>query len=170
MENLQENGTNVLETLMSKIPGYTGYRDREKSRDADRVHREFLAKGTSALKVKIKDVQAEMLRGGDMSQMARLGDLGNRIDRITERVRHASEGYSGLMAKTQVNEEELARIYEYDLSLVNQLAHCNEAYQALEAAANARENVPARVADLEKSLREFDSKIDEREKLLKGAL
>jgi len=111
-----------------------------------------------------------MLRSGDMSQMSRLGDVGNRLDRLTERLRHASYGYSGLFAQNQVNEEELSRIYEFDLSLVNNLQYAEEAVKALETAVGTKENVNARAADLEKSLREMDSKVDEREKLLKGVI
>lgn len=170
MEDLKQAGPNVLETLMRKIPGFSGYLDREQSRDADRLHREFLAKGTSTLKAKVQDVQEEMLRAGDMSQMSRLGDVGNRLDRLTERIRHASYGYSGLFAQNEVNEAELSRVYEFDLSLVNQLQYAEEALKAVETAVNAKEGVNARVTDLEKTLRDMDAKVDEREKLLKGVI
>ena len=170
MEDVKQTSPNVLETLMRRIPGYSGYLDREQRRDADRLHREFLAKGTSSLKAKVQDIQEEMLRSGDMSQMSRLGDVGNRLDRLTERLRHASYGYSGLFAQNEVNEEALSRIYEFDLSLVNNLQYAEEAVKALEAAVNTKENVHARASDLEKTLREMDSKVDEREKLLKGVI
>lgn len=170
MEDLKQAEPGVLETLMRKIPGFSGYLSREQSRDADRLHREFLAKGTTALKAKVQDAQEELLRNGDMSQMSRLGDVGNRLDRLTERLRHASYGYAGLFAQNQVNEAELARVYEFDLSLVNHLQYAEEALTALNAAINARENVGARAGDLEKVLRDFDAKVDEREKLLKGVI
>ena len=66
MEDVKQASPGALETLMRKIPGYGGYLDREQRRDADRLHREFLAKGTSSLKAKIQDIQEEMLRNGDM--------------------------------------------------------------------------------------------------------
>lgn len=170
MENLQDAQTDALGALMRKIPGYAGYADREQSRDADRLHREFLAKGVTALKNSMKDVQAELLRGGGLAHMGRLGDLGNKLDRVAERLRHASYGYAGLMAHNQINEAELSRIYEFDLGLVNQLHYCEEALKALEAATSTPDTLVARMGDLEKTVREFDSKIDEREKLLKGAI
>lgn len=170
MEEVKQASPGTLETLMRKIPGFSGYLDREQRRDADRLHREFLAKGTATLKAKTQDVQEEMLRSGDMSQMGRLGDVGNRLDRLTERLRHASYGYSGLFAQNEVNEEELNRIYEFDLSLVNHLQYAEEALKALETAVGAKENVSARAADYEKTLRDMDAKIDEREKLLKGVI
>jgi hypothetical protein len=170
MEDVKQASPGALETLMRKIPGYGGYLDRELRRDADRLHREFLAKGTTGLKSKVQDIQEEMLRNGDMSQMSRFGEIGNRLDRITERLRHASYGYTGLFAATEVNEEELNRIYEFDLSLVNGLQAAEDAVKALDAAVSAKDNANAKTSDLEKNLRDLDSKIDEREKLLKGVV
>jgi hypothetical protein len=170
MEDVKQASPGVLETLMRKIPGYGGYLDREQRRDADRLHREFLAKGTSTLKAKVQDIQEEMLRNGDMSQMSRFGDIGNRLDRITERLRHASYGYTGLFAAAEVNIEELNRIYEFDLSLVNSLQAAEDAVKALDTAVSAKDNAGAKATDLEKNLRDLDSKIDEREKLLKGVV
>lgn len=168
MDNITDKGPAAqLEELARKIPGFGGYLDRERRRDADRLQREFMAKSLSELKRKVQDSQEQLLEAGQMKLMTKLDDLNNIIDRVAGRMRNASYGYSGFFDLHQVNEDELNRIYEFDLSLVNELSHAEEALQGL--AANLEgDNVKARISDLEKAVRAIDSKLDERERLLKG--
>ena len=167
MDHTTDSATGTLENLMRKIPGFGGYLDRERRRDADKLQREFMAKGLSELKRKVQDSQEELLNAGNMKMMTKLDDINNVIDRVAGRLRHASYGFAGLFEQNQINEEELNRIYEFDLSLVNQLTHAEEAVLALGATLES-ESLNVRVADLAKSIREIDSKLDERERLLKG--
>lgn len=167
MDHTTESATGKLESLMRKIPGYGGYVDRERRRDADKLQREFMAKNMTELKRKIQDTQAELLDGGLMKHMTKLDDINNVIDRVAGRLRHASYGYSGFFDQNQVNEEELERIYEFDLSLVNELQHAEEALVGVNSSLEA-DNLRARISDLEKSIRAIDTKLDERERLLKG--
>jgi hypothetical protein len=167
MDHTTDSVTGTLESLMRKIPGFGGYLDRERRRDADKLQREFMARGLSELKRKVQDAQEELINAGNMKMMTKLDDVNNIVDRVAGRLRHANYGFAGLFEQNQVNEEELNRIYEFDLSLVNELSHSEEALQALVANLET-ENIKARVSDLEKSIRAIDSKLDERERLLKG--
>ena len=38
-----QEGQNFLEKIASRIPGFAGYREKERRRDADRINREHLA-------------------------------------------------------------------------------------------------------------------------------
>jgi hypothetical protein len=168
MDHTKETGIGgMLESLARKIPGFGGYLDRERRRDADKLQREFLAKGLSELKRRIQDAQETLMEAGQMKHMTKLDDVNNLIDRVAGRLRHASYGYTGFFEQNEVNEEELSRIYEFDLSLVNALSHSEEALAGLNAGIEG-EAVKARIGDLEKSIKEIDSKLDERERLLKG--
>jgi len=167
MDHTTESATGKLESLMRKIPGYGGYVDRERRRDADKLQREFMAKNMTELKRKIQDTQAELLDGGQMKFMTKLDDVNNVIDRVAGRLRHASYGFSGFFDQNQVNEEELERIYEFDLSLVNELQHAEEALVGVNSSLEA-DNLKTRISELEKSIRAIDTKLDERERLLKG--
>lgn len=167
MDHTTEPVTGKLENLMRKIPGFGGYLDRERRRDADKLQREFMARHLTELKRKIQDTQAELLDAGQMKMMTRLDEVNNIIDRVAGRMRHASYGYSGFFDQNQVNEAELERIYEFDLSLVNELEHAEEALEGVKSSLEA-DNLRARISDLEKSIRAIDGKLDERERLLKG--
>ena len=168
MSELRSGHEEIIEALARKIPGFAGYLDRERRRDADKLQRDTLAKGTVALKARIQDIQEELLNAGDMKASTRLGEVNNRLDRVTERLRHANYGYAGFFSQDQVNLEELTAVYEFDLALFNQLEAAEAALEALRRAAGSKDNVGSAASDLERTIKEFDAKLDERERLLKG--
>lgn len=168
MEELRSGHEEMIEALARKIPGFAGYLDRERRRDADKLQRDTVAKGTVALKARIQDVQEELLNAGDMKQMTRLGEINNRLDRVTERLRHANQGYAGFFSQNQVNLEELTAVYEFDLALFNHLEAAEEALEKLRRAADTKDNVGTAASDLERTVKDLDAKLDERERLLKG--
>ena len=81
-----------------------------------------------------------------------------------ERIRHASRGYAGFFDAVQVNEDELARIYEFDLALVVNIDSIDEGVQGLQAS----ENIIGALRAVRSSLEELNGKLDERERILKG--
>lgn len=170
MEELKDNrgAANIVEGILRRVPGFGGYLDRERRRDADKLQREFLAKCTTEIKRRIQDIGAEMLNNGDMSMMTKLDGLTNRLDRVTERTRHASQGYAGFFEINQVNSEELDRIYEHDLSLHNEIEKMEETLNALQTAVDLSDNVAPRINDLQKHINSFDQRLNEREAILKG--
>lgn len=169
MEDLrQASSGGALEALMRKIPGFAGYLDRERRRDADKVNREFLARRVGELKAALQGMQEGILDSGNLGLVAQLDRLGNRMDRVIERLRHASYGYAGFFEAHQVNEEELDRIYEFDLSLVNQLGAAEEAVVGFRSALAGEGDPAARLEDLRRRVEELDRKLDERERILKG--
>jgi hypothetical protein len=168
MEDLKQTGAaGALETLAAKIPGYTGYKEAEGRRDADRLHREFLARGVTALKKKVQNLQQDLLDAKDFKNTTKLDDLNNQLDRIAEKLRHANYGYSGFFEQHQVNADELSRVYEFDLNLANNLSSADEALTGLSATVGA-EGFPARFTDLRNAIQQLSEKLDERERLLKG--
>lgn len=168
MEELRSGHEEMIEALARKIPGFAGYLDRERRRDADKLQRDTVAKGTVALKARIQDLQEELLNAGDMKSMTRLGEINNRLDRVTERLRHANYGYTGFFEQNQVNLEELTAVYEFDLALFNHLEAAETALEGLRRATEAKDNVGSAAGDLEKTVKELDVKLDERERLLRG--
>lgn len=170
MEELKDirAGGNFLEKLMRMVPGFGGYLDRERRRDADKLQREFLAKSTTEIKRRIQDIGEQMLANGDMSQMAKLDGLTNRLDRVTERIRHAAQGYAGFFEINQVNSEELDRIYEHDLSMHVEIDNVNQALDALQTAVDCNDNPGARLGDVQRLVNALDAKLNEREAIVKG--
>lgn len=164
----------TLATLMDKIPGYTGFKDRKERRESDKHQREFMARRLTDLKSKMQAIQEDFLGAGNLSIMEPFDKIGNKLDRVAERIRHANQGLSGIQAgplttqTVEINEDELARIYEYDLTLVNMIAGAEEALVAIESAADGSVDPKMALKALNTCVTNFDNALTEREAMLKG--
>ena len=63
VDKIQE-GQNFLEKIASKIPGFAGYREKERRRDADRINREHLAVQLETSKKELDTLSANASRVG----------------------------------------------------------------------------------------------------------
>ena len=166
MDNLNDSisqGLDKLKELANQIPGYKGYAEREARRESDAVQREFLAKRLTELKGKFQDSLEDCLADGNLEIMEPADRCCNIMDRLIERIRHASRGYAGLFDAVKVNEAELARIYEFDMALVSNLNLVEEAIKGMNGDASR-----SSLRGLRTALEDIDSKLNEREQILKG--
>lgn len=164
MTDLQSPQEGTLERLMRYIPGFGGYLDRERRRDADKLQRDFMAKQLGAIKRKIQQAQEESLGAGNLSLVERFDKVTNKLDRVTERIGHASYGYAGFFDAHEVNEAELQAVYEHDLGLLDEI-------QLLDGAATSLSGNPdpgGQLSALLNSVAALETRLDDRERILKG--
>lgn len=165
----QRQGTGaVLEQLMEKIPGYAGYRDREHRREADQKHREFLAKRLAGKKKAIQDVGQILLEDGGMEYLTKVESLTSKVDRVMDRCRHASEGFSSFMDTNVVDTDRLDRVYEHDLNILEKVESLDGLIENFETAADTQDNVNQAIRKVKKGIEDIDSALDTRDKILKG--
>jgi len=109
---------NWIERLSSKIPGYSGYVDRERRRDVDKIHREHLADRLRSLKTPLTDLMREMTNSGRLLEVGPIDAAVKKLDQLENRVRFASYGYSGFFDVVKIEQAQLDSIYKFDLALV----------------------------------------------------
>jgi len=157
-------GQNALERLANAIPGFRGYRERELRRDADRLQREHLASRLDENKKVLNEIASAATRGGSLDVINDVETTRKRLDKAVNRVRYADRGYSGFFDAVKVGEAELARVYEFDLSLI-------ENVELIKAAAEEAASSADLKATLAKAVREIDTldrRLGEREAILGG--
>ena len=108
-----------LERLADRIPGLSGYRDREARRDTDKRLREHLSRRLDQGRELLNQVRRAAVEGGDLAPLDGIGRLDRRIQRASDSLRHATYGYAGAFDQVRMREEELDRIYRFDLSLLD---------------------------------------------------
>jgi hypothetical protein len=128
---------NWLERLADAIPGLKGYRDKEARRDTDKRFREYLADRIDRARRRLDDVKATLVNDGQLDRLDDIDRYSQRLIKIANLVRHATYGYSGFFDQQKIQETELDRIYQYDLSLVSDV----------EALENSIGNYPANPLD-----------------------
>jgi hypothetical protein len=157
-------GQNALERLMNSVPGFKGYRERDLRRDADRLQREHLSRRIEDSKKALNQVAAALTRGGDLDVINDVETARKRLDKVANRIRYAERGYSGFFDAVKVDETVLARVYQFDMGLVDDV---DGVRGAAAAAAQSAEPRPA-VQDLIGRIDALDARLSERENVLRG--
>jgi hypothetical protein len=124
----------IFKKLLGKIPGFKGYVDRTNRRSADKLLRDTVSSRFAAFEQRISALQRDLISQGELSWMDDLEASAIKIRTFTDRVRTASYGYAGFFDAVKINSEELAQIYQYDLSLMQSGDEVERAIDNVEAA------------------------------------
>lgn len=143
-----------LTKLVGKIPGFSGYIERETRRSADKILREYMADQYTQIRIRIGNLQQDLTNNGDLEYVDDLETASTKLMTFIDKVGGASYGNSGFFDAIKVNEEELAKIYEYDLSLLDRADEIARAVDNVETSIG-EEGLPAAIRHLVNLTREL---------------
>jgi hypothetical protein len=149
-----------LQSLLDYIPGFRGYHERELRRRADKLLRDHLVGLLDGERAKLRRRAADLSRSKNLTAVGALDKSIGLFTRVRDKLRYADYGYTGWFDTPQIREEELDRMYEYDLSLREFVATIQQRVEGVLAA--DEENLPPALSSLEDALRELDEMIDRR--------
>jgi hypothetical protein len=159
---------NILERLGEKIPGYRGFQDRELRRDVDRTLREHLASELGRLKSSLRDRTRAYTDAGKIGALNGFDRLDRQIDGLSQAVRFADYGATGLFDPVKIGEPELQRLYDFDLSVVDDLAQLEAAVATVPAPGG---DDPGPSLDrLQQGVRALDDKWKQRKQVISTAV
>lgn len=159
----------LAEKILSYIPGYRGYKNREIRRESDRLVR---TEATNKLK-EIKDIVrvklADLAQSGKVEErdIPRFESFLLRIDRIVNRIEKAPAGYAGLFDAVKVKEDKLEKVLEHDLMLIEESRKMKEFALKFEGSAT-REDLLKFVDELLVSIKRLEELMDQRTEILRG--
>jgi len=110
---------NLFERIAAKIPGIKGYLDRELRRDVDKMQRDWLAEQVDRSRQAMQTVIRDWSRSGNLENLDLASSIDKALDRLANRIRHADYGYTGFFDPVKIREEELDRLYAFDLAMIN---------------------------------------------------
>lgn len=119
--NARKGFSDRVERWLAKIPGVRTYRDREHRRETDKHLREHLAARLLEARSGLTRTTLEMSRKGQLGPLMELDRLSSRMQQMADTIRYASYGYAGIFDVEKIREEELERLYTFDLSLIEDL-------------------------------------------------
>jgi hypothetical protein len=153
-----EEDRGILKKIQSYIPGFRGYRFREDLRDADRMLRMQLADKLSKQRRGLEECRSMLVQSGGFKELDNVGGLINQFKKIEGQVTHAEMGYSGIAADIQIKEDELNKLYEHDISMLDHIASMGASIDSLKSSLVAADeatthkdlmNIKARITDFE---------------------
>ena len=121
---------NLLERLGARVPGFSGYLERELRREVDQLLRADLAGRLDAARAGVAAF-TRTLHLGAGGRLERLAALEKSLDGVANALRHAGSGYGGMFDAVKVDEDQLEALYRFDLDLVERVDAAREASAAL---------------------------------------
>jgi len=168
LDNIKDEMSGI-EKLVSKIPGYKGYKEKELRREADKLLREHIVNQLRTVKTQLNALQTDLIGAGKIDLLDEAGSAATQIQTFIDRLRTASYGYAGLFDAARIKEDDLDRVYEFDSALVS---YADRIEGAIGRAREGLEGEEARslillIRDL---AREANATFDERQDVLRGTV
>lgn len=133
--------------ILSVIPGFKGYIERQKRRDSDKILRETVANRFDQQWQRISALQRDFINQGELQYVDDLEAAAIKLRTFIDRIRRARRGYSGLFDAEKINEKELALLYQYDASLLEMSDLVASAIDNVEASVGS-DGLPAAIRNL----------------------
>jgi len=156
-------GKDFIGKLRNKLAGFLGYGDRENRREADKILREEIAKRYEEQWSRIAGLQRRLIAGGQLKYLDDLEEGAIKMRIFSDRVRRASYGYAGFFDAVRVQSDELKKIYEYDIALMENVENISRAIDNVESSIDT-DGLPAAIRHLtalgQEALEAFDRRAE----------
>jgi len=146
--NAVSGDKDFFKKILSYIPGFKGYVERQARRDSDKLLRVTIFNRFRELEGRVSSLQRDFINHGELAYVDDLEAAAIKLRTFADRVKTAPRGYSSLFAAVKINEDELAKLYEFDSNL---LASSDEVGRAIDnvQASVGTDGLPAAIRNLE---------------------
>ena len=93
---------NLPERIAAFVPGFRGYKEKEIRRESDRLIRNHLYMKLQIERSDLKDIEQKLADRRYFDVLTDMDRLVAKMDRVVEKVNHASYGYSGFFDAVKV--------------------------------------------------------------------
>jgi hypothetical protein len=134
--------------LVSIIPGFGGYIERQNRRDADKLLRETVARRFDEQWKRASQLQVDMVSNGMIQYVDDMEKAALQLRTFIDKISTAPRGFSGLFDAVKINEKELEAIYQYDAAFFDLAAQVARAVDNVEASLGDQAALPAAIRNL----------------------
>ena len=151
--------------ILGKIPGFKGYIERTSRRNADKILREQIAAEYTELWKRVGEIQSDMASAGELQYLDDMETAATKLQTFIDKVSGAAYGYSGFFDAIKINEEELAKIYQFDAELLEGADEIRRAIENVEASIGT-DGLPAAIRHLVGLTRDLVTTFESRDQVL----
>lgn len=158
----------IFKKILSKVPGFSGYMERQSRRDSDKLLRDTIFKRFRELEDRVSSLQRDFLSSGDIALLDDIERSAIKLRTFADRVRTAPRGYSSLFEAVKINEDELAKLYQYDASLLDKVDEVVRAIDNIQSSVGT-DGLKAAIRNLETVSNDCIQAYDRREEVVVSA-
>ena len=153
--------------ILVKVPGFSGYIERQKRRDSDKLIREYIFDRFRELEGRVSRLQRDFISQGEIKYVDDLEATAIKLRTFADRVKTATRGYAGLFDAVNINEEELTELYVYDAAMLDLVDEINHAIDNVQSSVGT-DGLPASIRHLETKAEECIQVFDKRDAVALG--
>ncbi len=158
----------VLQKLLSYLPGFKGYIERNQRRAADKMLRDQVALRYRELAERASRLQKPLADSGGFELLDEVEEIAMLLRTFVDRVKNASYGYTGFFDAVKINEAELARLYTFDAAFFDLADQIERGLDNIEAAIGG-EGLPAAIRAVADLARQVGQTYDRRYQVITGS-
>lgn len=134
--------------VMSAIPGFSGYIERQTRRDADKLLRDTVARRFEEQWKRTSQLQSDMVSSGMIAYVDDMEKAAIQLRTFIDKITTAPRGYSGMFDAVKINEKELESIYQFDAAFFDLADQVARALDNVEASLGDQAALPAAIRNV----------------------
>lgn len=160
------------ERIVAALPGFKGYNEKDLRRESDKLVRNHLVLELSRVKNDVRSIFQKVVDRRCLDVLSDMDRLTAKIERLTEKINHASYGYRGFFDVVKIKEENLDNMMAFDNKLVDYVSALLVVVGDFKAqlVAGDYSNLQGKIQIVTDKLEEFESVFDKREEVIMGVI
>jgi hypothetical protein len=162
----------LSERIAAALPGFRGYKEKELRRESDKLVRNNLYLKLTKDKDNIKSISQKIADKRYMDVLTDIDRLSAKMDRITEKINHASYGYAGFYDIVKIKEENLDRMITFDNQLLDEVNALSTSIEDLKTQllSNNFANLKDKIQTIADKFELLEDTFDKREQVMLGVI
>ncbi|MBN1264420.1 MAG: hypothetical protein JXA25_02925 [Anaerolineales bacterium] len=140
-------GQGVVAKIRNFLSGFIGYVEAGNRRTADKMLRETISMRFEEQWSRMSELQREFISSGNLELVDDLEAAAIKIRTFADRIKTASYGYSGFFDAVNINKDEIQKLYEFDLSMLEKSEQVGRAVDNVEQSIGT-DGLPASIRNL----------------------
>jgi hypothetical protein len=160
----------LSERIAAALPGFRGYKEKELRRESDKLIRNNLTLKLSKGKDNVRSIAQKIADKRYLDVLPDIDRLTAKMDRITEKVNHASYGYAGFFDIVKIKEDNLDRMITFDNQLLDEVNALTAGIEELKAQllSNNFANLKDKIQAIADKFELLEDTFDKREQVIMG--
>jgi hypothetical protein len=160
----------LSERIAAALPGFRGYKEKELRRESDKLIRNNLTLKLTKDKDSVRSISQKIADKRYMDVLTDVDRLNAKMDRITEKVNHASYGYAGFYDAVKIKEDSLDRMITFDNQLLDEVNALTAAIEDLKTQllSNNFANLKDKIQAITDKFELLEDTFDKREEVIQG--
>jgi len=161
---------NLPERIAAFVPGCRGYKEKEIRLESDKLIMNHLYLKLTIEKTDLREIEQKLADRRYFDVLTDMDRLVAKMDRVVEKVNHASYGYSGFFDAVKVREDSLDHMIAFDNQLLDGINALTTEIDGLKTdlSGGVTANLKTRVQAVTDKLDSLESTFDQRNEVIMG--